>query len=281
MIARSHKEDNYLVSANSLPKMLMKYFSKFDGSLETLQKERARLFLIDGKNGEKQASTFRNDVGSGFFSGVKVYPPLGFIPWPQEGTPAYDKTNFLYQFCEERSIPITTHCSDGGFVVNVEELKADPAHSKDYMAPLTWKKILEKYPALKLNFGHFGVEMKAYEKGWGTWICDILDIIADERFKHVYADVSYVGVSDDNYKSMIEAIREHIDKKYKSDADKKAFLERLSKKVMFGTDFMVNLFDISSNLDYINIFSHSNAFEGILDKDLMCRENPEGFLFGK
>ncbi|GAH83666.1 unnamed protein product, partial [marine sediment metagenome] len=59
------------------------------------------------------------------------------------------KVKLLYKTCVERNIPITTHCSNGGFKAasNPQEL-TDPGNN--------WAKVLKKYPDLKINFAHFG-----------------------------------------------------------------------------------------------------------------------------
>ncbi len=58
------------------------------------------------------------------------------------------------------SIPITTHCHDGGFVT-VEYKQANRNTN-----PESWKKVLEQYPDLHLNFAHAGVSItpKFYKK---------------------------------------------------------------------------------------------------------------------
>jgi hypothetical protein len=57
------------------------------------------------------------NIGDFCFAGVKVYPPLGFDPWPEDFPEELEKVKTLYGFCLENRIPLTTHCSEGGFCV--------------------------------------------------------------------------------------------------------------------------------------------------------------------
>ncbi len=121
------------------------------------------------------------------FVGIKLYAPTGFSPTD----PVLMGTNLqegIYQFCQENKIPITVHCSDTGFacfsqnvringlIYSGKELiqmnnqihvfknktisrKAGDAIKERATAlnhPRIWRKVLEKYPELTINFAHFG-----------------------------------------------------------------------------------------------------------------------------
>lgn len=121
------------------------------------------------------------------FCGIKLYAPIGFSPTD----PVLMGTNVqegIYNLCEENKIPITVHCSDSGFacfsrdvringyIKNGKELieyknqiltfntKTISNHSGDAIKeranklnhPSIWRKVLEKYPDLFINFAHFG-----------------------------------------------------------------------------------------------------------------------------
>ena len=48
------------------------------------------------------------------FKGIKLYPPLGTNPWPEEKEER-TKVEFIYSFCIENKLGIITHCDDQGF----------------------------------------------------------------------------------------------------------------------------------------------------------------------
>jgi predicted TIM-barrel fold metal-dependent hydrolase len=121
------------------------------------------------------------------FAGIKLYAPTGFSPTD----PVLMGNNFqegIYHFCEENKIPITVHCSDTGFacfsqniringLVNLDKqlvqlnnqiltfnTKTISKNAGDAISeratklnhPSIWRKVLEKYPELYINFAHFG-----------------------------------------------------------------------------------------------------------------------------
>ena len=90
-----------------LEKMLDKYFADYEGSPEALLSNMGK---FDGDI---------EHIGSNFFAGIKVYPPLGFDPWPDKvkHRAEFDKVCYLYRYCCKKGIPITAHGSEGGFVV--------------------------------------------------------------------------------------------------------------------------------------------------------------------
>ena len=76
------------------------------------------------------------------FIGVKVYPPLGFDPWPDERLRRGEskKVRFLYEFCSANDIPITSHGGSGGFAV----LKR--RRLKEYTDIEKWGTVVDVYP---------------------------------------------------------------------------------------------------------------------------------------
>jgi predicted TIM-barrel fold metal-dependent hydrolase len=101
------------------------------------------------------------------FIGVKLYPPMGFAPmgntgktiWKDKSTldPAAWKPDFgerldnamgrLFQYCQENDVPIMAHSNDSN----------GPYESFRKLAGSSyWKQAIEKFPGLRVNFGHFG-----------------------------------------------------------------------------------------------------------------------------
>ena len=110
--------------------------------------------------------TFKEETKNKSYScaGIKVYPPLGFDPWPAADSPQkghesnkekekrkkeQDKVNYLYEFCVEKGVPITAHCNDSGFM-------ADNVPIEKFTEPGRWKEVVKMYPELRLNLAHFG-----------------------------------------------------------------------------------------------------------------------------
>ncbi|NBC02804.1 MAG: amidohydrolase family protein [Bacteroidetes bacterium] len=113
------------------------------------------------------------------FVGVKLYPSLGY----QVDS---DEMMEVYNYCEEHDIPITMHCNHTGFYVEEEFI--------DYCNPEHWEPILAEHPSLKICFAHFdGHQSFSDPNGLdeGTWGKKILDLMQDEDYSGVFADVSY------------------------------------------------------------------------------------------
>lgn len=190
------------------------------------------------------------------FMGIKVYPPLGYNPWPTESFEAtpkkdMDKVKFLYSFCQTHNIPITAHCSDGGFLV--DKKFANLSH------PDKWSKVLATYPDLRLNLAHFGGDNKKWQRS-------VADLIL--KHKNVYTDISYRGVDKKYY----DNLRKLLDS-YSSDER-----EKLMERIIFGSDFMINLMAIESYSKYLQYFTDTLAFSAT-EKDMLCSKNAEKFLF--
>lgn len=147
------------------------------------------------------------------FVGVKLYPSLGY----EVGTPEMEK---VYRYCVEHETPVLMHCNRGGFYRTPAAIEhCDPAH---------WRKILGKFPELKICFGHFGGDenftgKKIPEDSWTGTILQLMD-----EFSGVYADISYHddpmdgGECEENYFAALdEILRDPV----------------RGKRVLFGSDF--------------------------------------------
>lgn len=200
-------------------------------------------------------------LGNFNFAGVKLYPPLGFDPWPEDDPSELEKVRYLYEFCEKKGIPITTHCAASGFVV-IDAKTADL-----YTSPGRWSVPLGEYPNLKVNFAHMGRQYGGVRGGRPTeWLETIFSYI--ETYPNVYTDFSFIGAEPSFYEQLLELLPEP------DSARTGRFLDR----IMFGSDFMINLLEIESYDEYIRRFSDS-----VLPpewKERFCSANPETFLFG-
>ena len=232
-----------------LEQLLNKYFGNYAGN-ETALRENMGKFTgnID-------------EMGSNFFAGVKVYPPLGFDPWPISHKEK-NKVEFLYGFCCEKKIPITTHCNNGGFMV--DSMLATQRRS----SPEKWCKVLseKKYHMLKLNLAHMGKQKGLFSYSQKSWADIVLKLIA--TYDNVYTDFSYDEFRDKDYKNLKQLI----------EIKSKELNYDLKNKILFGSDFMICLARVDSYNDYLSTFVQTKHFTG-QDKERFCSLNPQKFLY--
>lgn len=194
----------------------------------------------------------KNPKGEQQFWGVKLYPPLGYNPWPSEGKER-DKVKLIYEFCVANDIPIMTHCDDQGF----RSVSAKEAWK--YTAPFTYKPVLARYPTLKIDFAHYGWQYNQLQKGPlavitnlatktpdSPWFYEVTELM--NLYPNIYSDVSFSGSDPHFYVQLAN----HI-KNLESDEERKTILSR----TMFGTDFSVNLLKVESYTSYYRIFEES------------------------
>ncbi len=141
------------------------------------------------------------------FIGVKLYPPMGFRPTGNaelgNGLPAHvisaseglgsnagrlldAALDELYGWCAQNSVPVMAHASNSYGSLPGYGVRANPAG---------WVKVLEKYPALRLNMAHFGGfnrggNREQPEQSWGWTIGKMLGAASTP---HVYVDISSFG----------------------------------------------------------------------------------------
>ncbi len=240
---------NYTIEETD--KMLKKYFGDFQKD-DTPGKRKNMLYE---RMGEFDGNLDDEEACKNIFAGIKVYPPLGFEPWPddmknQNAEKEREKVMLLYHTCTEKNIPIITHCSPGGFL-------ADKKHIKYSNPAKQWTEVLRNYPQLKINFAHFGQGDKGWERS-------IIELILKES--NIYADFSCNTRKDIYYAGLAETFIEHNK-------------QELENKVMFGSDFMINLLWLDSYNSYLKDFAATTHFPGKLKMKLV-NENTERFLFG-
>ncbi len=223
--------------------LLGKYFGEYTGRREDF---RARLGKFDGDI---------EGMGSHFFAGIKVYPPLGFDPWPEGDEDAMDKVKLLYATCSEKGIPLTTHGGSGGFVaVDRKDLEKITAVRK-------WAAVLGHYPDLKVNLAHFPPGKGDEDRRDQT-----VELVL--KYENVYVDLSCRATSEKYYREL----RKMLDGLLAED------VEKLRSRILFGTDFAVNLMWIDSYNGYLGLFSRTMALTQE-EKHAFCSVNPERFLF--
>ncbi|MCE5256260.1 MAG: amidohydrolase [Spirochaetaceae bacterium] len=196
-----------------------------------------------------------------FFGGIKLYPPLGFDPWPGDRAER-DTVEVLYSFCEKKNVPLITHCDDEGFrTIGLEDAwrQTDPA---------SYRPALQEHPDLILDFAHFGAQYTMTIKGsYPTdWRNSIISLMLE--YPNVYTDLSFNGVEPSYYDGLVSLLG----------GMKEARRETVVRRVMFGSDFLVNLLRAPSYLRYFRDFSESRLSSDL--KNAFGSTNPRRFLFG-
>lgn len=203
------------------------------------------------------------------FYGLKLYPPMGFDPWPSEteNPKEAQKVRYLYEFASKLGIPITTHCNDSGFIT------VDYKRAMEYTHPLKWDAVLSRYPELRLNLAHFGAGTESWRRKvaavWkresdAAWSEHI--IVMMEKYPNLYSDFSFCGVRDTFYKRLSEIL----------EGLPQSTSEIVSKRLLFGSDFMINLSSVDSYLDYYRKFDISELSDSL--KNRFTSVNPSNFL---
>ncbi|MDA3780904.1 MAG: amidohydrolase family protein [Bacteroidales bacterium] len=250
--------------------------------LKTLMKSRAIMpFLaIDPRKAEKHGDDnlynlfMQAFTGENKFYGVKVYPALGYLPSDPQLMP-------IYQICEAKNIPITSHCGGttirtnknnitvkGLQIINNEVVSyIDTIHEKGKEKanrlnnPLLWEPVLKTYKNLKLNLGHFG-GVSEWEKYPNTTkqnrISEINRLM--KEYKNLYADFSFNITKDETFNNLSHALDNN---------------EIFRERAMFGTDYWVVLSGGDFKKNQRKFITQINQY-----KDLLMQANPKKFLFG-
>ena len=204
------------------------------------------------------------------FVGIKLYPALGFYPSDQ-------RLEKMYQYAEAHLFPVLTHCTRVGAYYAGKKLPEDlaryntfhesqavkerhktamytnvnlhkPSEACDnFLDPVNYIDVLEKFPNLKICFAHFGGETemaKVFDKAGNqkpeqpllhrdavnaglsagvSWFRIIEYLMKSPLYPNVYADVSFTLHENELYEAL------------KSVLGNTAYRNR----ILFGTDFFM------------------------------------------
>lgn len=204
------------------------------------------------------------------FFGVKLYPSFGYAPSDKWLHP-------IFYLCEKYKIPVTTHC--GGTVISTFHSPVVIFNCSDFDTctpttingsrvkiaqqlnePSQWELVLQSFPKLKLNLGHFGggEGWEIYNNtGNTTGRMDTIKNLMD--YEGVYADFSF-NISD---KNLDEAFLKGLQN-----------IPKFQERSMFGTDFWVVLPSTNLASSTSRFLNHLAPFEQTL-----LNTNPTKFLF--
>ena len=206
------------------------------------------------------------------FKGVKLYPPLGVFPYDERFDP-------IYEYCQEKNLPLLTHCSPfkpvhhKGKKKEIKKLlgkSKNPINTKGkskkelcsyFTFPENFKYVVEKYPDLRICFGHFGSQhywdkFIHHPEEEGNWMRIIRDLCVNH--KNFYADISFT-MADIKYFSLLKVMLTN---------------EKLSKKILFGSDYY--MVEVESNERRFGL--DLRAYLGEENFNKIAIENPKAFL---
>jgi len=181
----------------------------------------------------------------GLFIGFKMYTTQGYMPLD-------DKCGCLHSYyskCVEQQIPIVSHCSPGGNIIpemkfymeyltgQRQQKTGDTDNTyvsidtikffiNNYVHPKSWRKVLEKYPKLRLNLAHFGGDDWEMGDKESDFIKE-LKLLMDD-FPEVYTDISCFDLKK-NKKKFSEFLRTY------------EYSLKYSNRILFGTDWYMTL----------------------------------------
>lgn len=203
---------------------------------------------------DKKSAAENPDSQALFFAGIKVYPPLGYDPWPEDSAERA-KVELLYDYCTQHGIPITSHCQEMGIDVD--------ARANELVHPDRWRSVLlqPRYFNLKLNLAHFGRQDYWFFPKH-EWERKIIALI-NER-PHVYTDIAFRGFNRSYYKRMSQLTSDN---------------PLLADRLLFGSDFLISLIEQNSYNDYLVQFASSTSVLGKDLADRMCSVNPWRFVY--
>ncbi len=224
--------------------------------------------LIKEFSGGLKSKTRRKnpaDLENGDIIGIKLYPPLGFDPYPDTNNAIRKKYLAVFRHLRNLDLPITIHCQKGSYHpdgVSDDELKR-------YTTPINWANILneEGLGDLRINLAHFGGDDEVKDTvDWenqaenvllkrefdglkkSTWTFTIIRLL--KKHPNTYADISAFNYRDDRAKLALVYL---IALDHNEEFDKLG-PHRLADKLLWGSDFPMPIREREFN-DYEKIMS--------------------------
>ena len=222
------------------------------------------------------------DIG---FSGIKMYPSLGYYPFDP-------RMKLVYEYAQENQVPLLTHCSRGGihYVTQGKNIPADflkPANlypgdpipaidtssvkmgdfKNNFIKTASYEEVLKRFPELKLCFAHFGADDdnpyppgKDKLQGANDWYHEIIRLMGN--YENVYTDISY---------SLTQ--KPFMDGFYK---DYQTMPVKIKDRILYGTDFF--MIEQEAENDDNQLFNDVKKLFGQVEFDKLASANVAAFL---
>jgi predicted TIM-barrel fold metal-dependent hydrolase len=189
------------------------------------------------------------------FIGVKLYPPMGFLPYGNNAEPTsfwtggklppelltsdlgvrLDKAlGQLYAWCSANEVPIMAHTAPSN---------SPTTHVRTFTSPDAWKVTLQCFPKLRINFGHFG-ETDEVKSGIERAL-KFSELMDAGPGSFTYADSAYFADVVTRPNALLPRIRELLRRtSKKGDA-------ALGQRLMYGTDWEMIIIEGRETNDYL------------------------------
>lgn len=185
-------------------------------------------------------------IKNGKALGIKLYPPIGFNPYPQKDKKALEKYKEFYEWCIQERIPITVHCQSGSYHAKRKQRAVDrDTHASNWNALFKdWGKGILKSDhdigELRINFAHFGGEdgvgelfrysaMNSFRLDDDAWTYDIVELL--QKYPHTYSDLgAYDWVNSTHVKNFAKVLRADAENAFTFGEHK------VSDKLLWGSD---------------------------------------------
>jgi predicted TIM-barrel fold metal-dependent hydrolase len=185
------------------------------------------------------------------FIGVKLYPPMGFLPFDNTkklfagdyphfiGLAFRKKMNAaldavlrdLYAWCISEQVPILAHAANTNGADQGYSLRASPDN---------WVSVVKNFPGIRVSLAHFGdfdagfaTATHPHPKLDETWEWKMAKLVHDNPDSQIYVDMSYLRValldSNNNVRSEVKRMLRDVKKEFPD----------LSKRMLFGTDWVM------------------------------------------
>lgn len=182
-----------------------------------------------------------SEISSGKALGIKLYPPIGFNPYPQDDVKAVVQYKKFYEWCIEERIPLTVHCQSGSYSATRRQRAINKdTHIKNWSALFVdWGKgnlrSEKDIKELRINFAHFGGEngledmLDWYGVDNDAWTYQIIQMM--KEYPHVYSDISAFNWVDDGDAENFATVFKLNEKNELGRGD-----YRVQEKILWGSD---------------------------------------------
>lgn len=178
-----------------------------------------------------------SELESGRLLGIKLYPPIGFNPYPKI---LPDKFREFYTWCCEQDIPLTVHCQKGSYSAGKEKENLDMNTT-----PMNWKRLFKDpdLRKLRINFAHFGGEtgtddmFEPFRTDKDSWTFILIKLL--KNHPNTYADISAYNYAKRKHRNDLVKIFEKDAMNEFGDGYK------LADKLLWGSDVPMVISDKS------------------------------------